>query len=154
MRVQVRKCDQRHAAMAKWFIFAATCPRAGPARFLKCACKQPFFGGAYGCLPQYPRGGNQQREGENMRKILIALPCLFVSGLAMAKDAPRTAQPKPAAAPASVAPAADSKRFDMTQGGKRMTADDFDAWMKKNGYRVATGKKGSEAPAAADGGKK
>ncbi|HEX7803509.1 MAG TPA: hypothetical protein VF471_12215 [Pseudoxanthomonas sp.] len=36
-----------------------------------------------------------------------------------------------------------SKRFHMTQNGKRMTADDFDAWMKKNGYRVATG-----APAA------
>lgn len=35
------------------------------------------------------------------------------------------------------------KRFYMTQNGKRMTADDFDAWMKKNGYRVAAG-----APAA------
>ena len=25
-------------------------------------------------------------------------------------------------------------RFDMTQGGKRMTADDFDAWLQANGY--------------------
>ena len=25
-------------------------------------------------------------------------------------------------------------RFDMTQNGKRMTADDFDAWLKANGY--------------------
>ncbi len=25
-------------------------------------------------------------------------------------------------------------RFNMTQGGKRMTADDFDAWLKANGY--------------------
>jgi len=31
-------------------------------------------------------------------------------------------------------------RFDMTQGGKRMTADEFDAWMKARGARVATGK--------------
>ncbi len=48
---------------------------------------------------------------------------------------------KPAAAPVELAP--ESKRFNMTQDGKKMTADDFDAWMKKNGYRVATG-----APAA------
>lgn len=53
------------------------------------------------------------------------------------------------ATPASSSPAPvrvgeTSKRFNMTQDGKRMTADDFDAWMKKNGYRVATG-----APAAA-----
>ena len=27
-------------------------------------------------------------------------------------------------------------RFSMTQNGKRMTADDFDAWLKANGYSV------------------
>jgi len=27
-------------------------------------------------------------------------------------------------------------RFNMTQGGKRMTADDFDAWLETNGYSV------------------
>ena len=36
-------------------------------------------------------------------------------------------------------------RFNMTQNGKRMTADDFDAWLKANGY--SAGKK--SAPAAA-----
>jgi len=36
-------------------------------------------------------------------------------------------------------------RFNMEQDGKRMTADQFDAWMKSKGVRVATGK-----PAAAD----
>ena len=29
-------------------------------------------------------------------------------------------------------------RFNMTQGGKRMTADDFDAWIKANGYTVGS----------------
>ena len=72
-----------------------------------------------------------------MRKILVALPCLLFSGLVLAKDVPKTA-PKPAAAPVSQ-PTDTSKRFNMTQNGKKMTADDFDAWMKKNGYRVATG---------------
>ncbi|HSD17631.1 MAG TPA: hypothetical protein VLC71_10300 [Thermomonas sp.] len=36
-------------------------------------------------------------------------------------------------------------RFDMTQNGKRMTADEFDAWMKARGVRVV-GRK--DAPAA------
>ncbi len=50
----------------------------------------------------------------------------------------KTAKAAPkAAAPVELAP--ESKRFNMTQDGKKMTADDFDAWMKKNGYRVATG---------------
>ncbi|KAF1709482.1 hypothetical protein CSC70_11395 [Pseudoxanthomonas kalamensis DSM 18571] len=34
-------------------------------------------------------------------------------------------------------------RFDMSQNGKRMTAEEFDAWMKARGVRVAKG-----APAA------
>ena len=38
-----------------------------------------------------------------------------------------------------VKPNKPSDRFYMTQNGKKMTADDFDAWMKKNGYRVAAG---------------
>ncbi len=36
-------------------------------------------------------------------------------------------------------------RFEMQQGETRMTADQFDAWMKANGIRVARG----GAPAAA-----
>ena len=36
-------------------------------------------------------------------------------------------------------------RFDMNQNGKRMTAEEFDAWMKARGVRVAKG----AAPAAA-----
>ena len=30
-------------------------------------------------------------------------------------------------------------RFNMTQNGKRMTADEFDAWMKSRGVRIAKG---------------
>ena len=39
-------------------------------------------------------------------------------------------------------------RFNMTQNGKRMTADEFDAWMKARGVRVV-GRKPDPAPAAA-----
>lgn len=37
-------------------------------------------------------------------------------------------------------------RFDMSQNGKRMTAEEFDAWMKSRGVRVV---KARPAPAAA-----
>ena len=43
-------------------------------------------------------------------------------------------------------------RFDMTQNGKRMTADEFDAWMKARGVRVvpaANTPAATTAPAAA-----
>jgi hypothetical protein len=38
-------------------------------------------------------------------------------------------------------------RFNMEQNGKRMTADEFDAWMKAKGVRVA---KGAPAPVKED----
>ncbi len=42
-----------------------------------------------------------------------------------------------------------SYRFDMSQNGKKMTAEEFDAWMQSQGIRVATGKKVSDAHAPA-----
>jgi hypothetical protein len=42
--------------------------------------------------------------------------------------------------------AAPSHRFDMTQNGKRMSAADFDKWMKARGIRVATGKPAKPKP--------
>jgi len=65
--------------------------------------------------------------------------------------------PRPAAAAAAThvpRTAHDNSpyRFDMTQNGRRMTAAEFDAWMKARGIRVATGKPAATAalaPAAA-----
>lgn len=39
-------------------------------------------------------------------------------------------------------------RFNMTQNGKRMTADDFDAWLKANGYSAGRRADTTQAPAA------
>jgi rare lipoprotein A len=66
------------------------------------------------------------------------------------------AAPAAASAPAS-APAYKPKtehdnspwRFDMSQNGRRMTAEEFDAWMKAKGIRVATGKPGPATATAA-----
>jgi len=47
-------------------------------------------------------------------------------------------------------------RFDMNQNGRRMTADEFDAWMKARGVRVARGRapapgvEGQAAPTPAE----
>jgi hypothetical protein len=38
-------------------------------------------------------------------------------------------------------------RFDMNQNGKRMTAEEFDAWMKSRGVRVAKGAVPAAVPA-------
>ena len=38
----------------------------------------------------------------------------------------------------------------MTQNGKRMTADEFDAWMKARGVRVVGRKDPAAAPATPD----
>lgn len=40
-------------------------------------------------------------------------------------------------------------RFNMTQNGKRMTADEFDAWMKSRGVRVVPARAEAPAPAPA-----
>ena len=51
-------------------------------------------------------------------------------------------QPLPATAGAYQPKPGESStawRFDMTQNGKRMTADEFDAWMKARGVRVIPG---------------
>lgn len=45
----------------------------------------------------------------------------------------------PAAAPVALG---KSNRFEMTQNGRQMSAEDFDAWMKARGIRIA---KGSQA---------
>lgn len=62
--------------------------------------------------------------------------------------------PLPAAAAATHVPrtAHDNSpyRFDMTQNGRRMTAEEFGAWMNARGIRVATGKPAATAaPASA-----
>lgn len=41
-------------------------------------------------------------------------------------------------------------RFNMTQGGKKMTPEDFDAWMKSQGIRIVPAKPASAAVPVAD----
>lgn len=76
-----------------------------------------------------------------MRLIALAAIAALAAGCA---STPRTSSaPAPAAKPA--APAPKGNRFYMTQNGERMTADDFDAWMKARGIRIAKGRQPARA---------
>ena len=68
---------------------------------------------------------------------LIALAALAALTVGCASTPRTSSAPAPAAKPA--APAPKGNRFYMTQNGERMTADDFDAWMKARGIRIAKG---------------
>ena len=74
-------------------------------------------------------------------------PGILPSGAA----APGTVAPDPTA-PAVYVPKTEfdntPHRFNMTQAGKQMSADDFDAWMRAKGYRVAKGAPPADCPNA------
>ncbi|WP_372012327.1 hypothetical protein [Pseudoxanthomonas sp. 10H] len=64
-----------------------------------------------------------------------------VAGLAACAGAQhKAARAVPAKQPVAAKKGPHGYRFDMTQHGKKMSADDFEAWMKANGLHVAKGK--------------
>lgn len=81
-----------------------------------------------------------------------AINCVFIRDFIarnQASPVPSLDQPRsaPGANGAYVPKTKDDNtpwRFDMNQNGKRMTSEQFDAWMKAKGIRVATGKPGAE----------
>ena len=79
----------------------------------------------------------------SVRRFVGALVLLPLVGCATHQATPTTAA-TPATVPAAERDATGAYRFNMTQHGRRMSADEFDAWMKARGIRVAKG-----APAGA-----
>lgn len=84
-----------------------------------------------------------------MGKIILAvsLASSLLASTAVAGDKPAAPSDAPAADAAAYTPRTKHDntpwRFNMEQDGKRMTADQFDAWMKSKGVRVAKGKPAS-----------
>jgi len=67
------------------------------------------------------------------QEVATALPCVDTTAVAVPVEpayVPKTAHDN------------SPYRFDMNQNGKRMTAEEFDAWMQAKGIRVATGQPG------------
>lgn len=96
-------------------------------------------------IPEQPFGTDLFVAAPEMLQPVASSGCLSASQVIAA-----LVPAKAVAVPASVS-AADGYvpktkydntpwRFDMNQNGKRMTAEQFDAWMKAKGIRVATGK--------------
>lgn len=86
-------------------------------------------------------------EALSVDRVLLRLHVQACQNVAMAMPAQSVANPND---PAAYKPKTEFDntpwRFDMTQNGKRMTADEFDAWMKSRGVRVV---KAAAAPAVA-----
>ncbi len=72
---------------------------------------------------------------------------LLLTACASHRPAPQAAVTPPP--PAGERDATGAYRFNMTQNGRRMTADEFDAWMKARGIRVAKGAPAKVEPARA-----
>lgn len=93
-------------------------------------------------------------EAQSVDRVLLRLRIEGCQNVAKALPAPSVAA---IGANASSAAAYKPKtefdntpwRFDMNQNGKRMTAEEFDAWMKSRGVRVAKGAAPAAAPAVA-----
>jgi hypothetical protein len=103
-----------------------------------------------------PTGVLAQAFDETLAVDNVLLRQRVESCLALAKAAPASTPALPSASnPAAYKPQTQYDntpwRFNMSQDGKRMTAEEFDAWMKARGVRVAKGAKATvAAPAPAE----
>ncbi len=73
-----------------------------------------------------------------MRIVMLPVLAAVVSLSGCASRAPSVAK-APLPPPNTPIGIGDSNRFEMTQNGRRMRAEDFDAWMKARGIRIAKG---------------
>ncbi|PPU75595.1 MULTISPECIES: hypothetical protein [Xanthomonas] len=97
-----------------------------------------------GVLAQ-PSGGEQSVD-----RVLLRLRVEGCQDVAKVIPPGGTVNPNdPAAYKATTAFDNTPWRFDMSQNGKRMTAEEFDAWMKARGVRVVKARPAPGAPAPA-----
>ncbi|GAB3360445.1 hypothetical protein [Lysobacter tyrosinilyticus] len=97
-----------------------------------------------------PTGVLAQAFDESLALDNVLLRQRIESCLALAKATPATGPALPGSAGYKPQTQYDNTpwRFDMSQNGKRMTAEEFDAWMKARGVRVAKGAPGTAATPA------
>ena len=87
-------------------------------------------------------------ESQSVDQVLLRLRIEGCRAVAKAMPAPTAIDPND---PSVYKPKTEFDntpwRFDMSQNGKRMTAEEFDAWMKARGVRVARGAAPAPVPA-------
>lgn len=86
--------------------------------------------------------GRGQVSAHAWMGVLLAL---MLTGCASHRPTASAEMPPPAGARMEGRDATGAYRFNMTQHGRRMTADEFDAWMKARGIRVAKGASAKQA---------
>lgn len=77
-----------------------------------------------------------------LRGVCLLLPAVLLSACGGHKQAAKAPPPVTDKVVELKLPELDGRgsyRFHMSDGEKRMSADEFDAWMKANGIRVAKG---------------
>ncbi len=88
-------------------------------------------------------------ESQSVDQVLLRMRIESCKNVAAVMPAPSVVDPLD---PAAYKPKTEFDntpwRFNMTQNGKSMTADEFSAWMKSRGVRVARGGGAAAAPAA------
>lgn len=79
-----------------------------------------------------------------LRTVILLLPTVaLLAACGGRKDVAKAAPPPPEEIVEIIVPDLDARgsyRFEMSDGDRRLTADEFDAWMKANGIRISTGK--------------
>ena len=119
----------------------ATAPATMPALAPELTAPAPVLGAPSGVLAQ------AFDETQTLDAVLLRMRIDKCRATASAAPA---GQFVPGTDPASYRPKTEFDntpwRFDMNQNGKRMTADEFDAWMKARGVRVAKGAQPATPP--------
>lgn len=94
--------------------------------------------------------GQAYDESQSLDQVLLRLRIEGCQNVAKAIPAPSAID---SSDPAAYKPQTEFDntpwRFDMSQNGKRMTAEEFDSWMKARGVRVAKGAARTVMPVAA-----
>ncbi|HHW4678271.1 MAG TPA: hypothetical protein ACQGQH_02085 [Xylella sp.] len=75
-------------------------------------------------------------------RVLVVMPIFMLAACAW-KSSPRRRPPP--SLPSRMSGSVVKYRFDMTQNGQRMTADQFDIWMKAHGIHVVKREAGMSA---------
>jgi hypothetical protein len=134
---------------------ASTCPAPNPVEPLRPTLLAPVSSelAAVDSLLGAPNGvlSHNTAANESVDEVLLRILIEGCSQVANATPAPGAVNPND---PAAYKPRTQFDntpwRFNMSQNGKKMTADEFSAWMKSRGVRVARGAGASVAAPAND----
>jgi hypothetical protein len=133
------------ALSAPGFVHAANCPPAGNVQPLRPTVLAPVaseLAAMVGSMPGTPNGvlSHNVDANESVDQVLLRIQIESCRNMATAIPAPGVVNPND---PAAYKPRTEFDntpwRFNMSQNGKKMTADEFSAWMAARGVRVARG---------------